>query len=118
MIVDDEEGIRENLFNILKERGYLVCLAKDGEEALMKIRNSSYHCIILDIKLPKIDGITVLKEAKRIDPKVIVIVITGYDLPYLLKEAKNLSAYACLRKPIDIAQLLSLIEEASGYAYQ
>ncbi|MEW6608973.1 MAG: response regulator [bacterium] len=111
LIVDDDEGIRENLCRILEEKGYRIYLAKDGQEALLMLKTGLYHCIILDLKLPKVDGIVVLKEAKQVNPNVVVIVITGYDLPDLLNEARYLSAYACLKKPIDTAELLKLLKE-------
>jgi len=112
LIVEDDLATRENLGGILKERGYKVCEDEDGEEAIAKLKESKYDCLLLDLKLPKIDGISVLREAKKIYPEVIVIVMTGYDLPQMLEEAERLSAYACLKKPIDPEELVKLLKEA------
>ncbi|MDI6786659.1 MAG: response regulator [bacterium] len=110
LIVEDNLETRENLFDILKE-DYRVCQATDGEEALVRLKEKYYDCILLDLKLPKIDGITILKEAKIIHPDTVVIVMTGYDLPLMLKEVERLNAYAYLKKPVDPEKLLALLKE-------
>ncbi|PJA80746.1 MAG: response regulator, partial [Nitrospirae bacterium CG_4_9_14_3_um_filter_41_27] len=70
LVVDDERDICRMISNILKEEGYKVDKAYDGEQAIKKIKARGYNLMILDYKLPDIDGINVLKEIRRIKPSL------------------------------------------------
>jgi two-component system nitrogen regulation response regulator NtrX len=69
LIVDDEESIRETLKEILDYEGYEIEEAKDGEEALAKIKKFNYDAVLADIKMPKLDGIELLEKSKEIAPR-------------------------------------------------
>ena len=113
LIVDDDEGSRVTLRNILKKRSYQVSTAATGEEAIDKVRENGIDVIFIDVKLPTINGLETYLEIKKIDLRVIVVMMTGYrqEVSDLIKEALRENAYTCLYKPLDIEQLLSLISE-------
>lgn len=101
LIVDDQEGIAEMIERALN--GYeCECVAVgDGESALREIRAGKFDLIFLDIILPGINGIEVLKEIKRISPETPVVLMTGYFDGQLLNEASRVGIVSFLRKPID-----------------
>ncbi len=99
LILDDDEIITTSCKSIFGAKGYNVSVAKDGEEALSQIKKKEFDLLISDIKLPGIDGITVLKEAKIIKPKLDVVMITGYPNLEDAKEAIRLGAFEYVEKP-------------------
>ena len=78
MVVDDEESIREWLSIALKKQGYEVKCAENGEEALKLYKKDKYDAIITDIRMPKLDGLGLLKQVKNIDPSANVIMTTAF----------------------------------------
>lgn len=113
LIANGDAKTREDLKSALSKNGYGICTAKDREEAVTKLKEEYYHCILLNLSLSGVNGLSVLKEAKKIYPDVVVIVITDYELPEMVKEAEQLSAYACIKKPVDIDELLKLFREVN-----
>ena len=93
-------------------KDYSVYTAKDGNEAMVKLQDKHYQCILLNLQLPWINGLSILKQAKELYPDVVVIVMTEYDLPEMVNKARELSAYAVIKKPIDIKALILLLKEA------
>jgi CheY-like chemotaxis protein len=85
-------------------------MAKDGEEVIQRLKEREYECILLDLKLPKVDGISVLREARAIHPEAVVIAMTGYNIPKMIREVKDLSVHTCLKKPINPRVLLRHLE--------
>jgi len=98
LICDDEEGIRESLKLIL-EKDYEVKFAGSGDEAIRKIRENPTDMVILDIKMPKKDGLETLKELKKISPGLKVIIATGYKSTDIAQEAMRLGASDYVVKP-------------------
>ncbi|PAB59591.1 sigma-54-dependent Fis family transcriptional regulator [Anaeromicrobium sediminis] len=78
LVVDDEKNYRETLKIILEDEGYNVHEAKDGEEALFKVKNNEYHIVFSDLKMPKMDGMELLRGIKSVNESTKVIIITGY----------------------------------------
>ncbi len=101
LIVDDEEAMCELLNVILSKDGYQVTATTDGLEALKSFRKSSFDVIIQDIKMPEIDGITLMQKFKEIDPLVAVIIITAFSTDQIAVETMRYGAYDYIKKPFD-----------------
>ncbi len=112
LVVDDERDICRMISNILKEEGYKVDKAYDGEQAIKRVKKKDYNLMLLDYKLPDIDGINVLKEIRRIKPSLKVIMISAYGSPSIKSMAKKLGAYRFLDKPFDLNRLVKIVKDA------
>jgi len=110
LIVEDEEGMREALCEWLTEGGYKVETAKNGEDGLRIISDYDVALVLLDLRLPGKDGISVLKEAKTIRPQLKVIIITAYPSPQTKEAALKEGAVDYLPKPFDLNDLEKLIQ--------
>ena len=113
LIVDDDPGTCTTLKNILLKKGYRISIAHDGEKAVTMAQEKTYDIILIDLKLPTINGLEVYLKIKEIDPKLVAIMMTGYckEMTDLVEEALNNDAYTCIFKPLDIEKLLMLVEE-------
>ncbi|MGB9629440.1 MAG: sigma-54-dependent transcriptional regulator, partial [Thermodesulfobacteriota bacterium] len=111
LIVDDELGTRESLKMILK-KDYEVLLAKDAEEAFIKIKEHSPDVVLLDILLPDLDGLKVLEKIKQSDPEIIVIMITATKTVKTAVEAMKLGAHDYITKPFDLDELRLIISRS------
>jgi DNA-binding NtrC family response regulator len=108
LIADDEEGIRESLNLILADE-YDLVFARDGEEAFAKLRNESFELALLDLKMPKLDGLDVLKRLKGINATTPILILTAYQSIELAKEAIKLGALDYLPKPFEREQILNAV---------
>ena len=111
LVVDDEVGPRESLRMILKPL-YEVHTVSGGEEALRFIQNKDIDVVTLDISMPGLSGIDVLKEIKKVRPNTEVIVITGYGTLSNAKEAIRLGAGDLISKPFDVAEIISIVTKS------
>lgn len=102
LVVDDEPQIRDILSRFLKKGGYQISLAADGEEAVQTLKNERPHLVLLDVRMPKMDGITALKEMKKIDSTVGVIMTTALQDEEIAKTAISSGACDYICKPIDL----------------
>ncbi len=93
LIVDDDPYIRESLEDILGFEGYRCLLAKDGLEALQIVQNFSLDLVLLDLKLPRLNGMDVLKQSMALQPNVPVVIISGQGTIQLAVEATKLGAF-------------------------
>ncbi len=109
LVADDEDGIRFLLRELLTKEGYQVEEAKDGEEAVGKMRQNEFDLAILDIKMPKLDGIEVLKQLKKSNPNMIVLMITAYGTQRIAINAIREGAYDYFTKPFDVDELRVVI---------
>lgn len=105
LIIDDEQPIRETLEMFLREKGYEVLTAEDGEKGLEAVQQERPDIVILDIRLPGMDGLEVLQRMKREVKDVSVIMITGYHDMESAIQAMKLGAYDYIHKPIDVDEL-------------
>jgi DNA-binding NtrC family response regulator len=112
LVVDDDVELADTLTDYLSEHGYSVTKAYDGREALMRLREGDFHLVITDLKMPEIDGIELLQMVKKIDPKVTVVVITGYGTVESAVQAIKLGAYDFIQKPLKLKELEVVIERA------
>lgn len=115
LIVEDEKITRITLANLLKKEGYEVDSADNGEHGIEAIRKKKYDVIITDLKLPRKDGMEVLKTAKELHPGTDVIVITAYATVETAVSTLKLGAYDYIMKPISPERFLSLIQKISDY---
>ena len=112
LVVDDEKAIRIGLKQALREQGYDVVLAESAEEALAKVEESLPDLVMSDIRLPQMNGIEFLREAKQHDPNLTFIVMTGFGNVDTAVEATRLGAYDYVQKPFKMDRLLLLVERA------
>jgi two-component system nitrogen regulation response regulator NtrX len=112
LIVDDEKAIRKALTEILNFEGFAVEEAADGEEAIKKIKENNYDCILCDIKMPKKDGLEVLLATKEEKPDIPFIVISGHGNIETAVEAVKKGAFDYISKPPDLNRLLITIRNA------
>jgi len=113
LLVDDEESILTSIKSFLSRRGHYVLTASDGEEGIEKIKNNVIDLVLTDYRMPKKNGLEVLKETKLINPNIDVVVITAFgNLDDAVGIMKN-GAYDYLTKPIDLDELENLINRVS-----
>ncbi|MDG5815112.1 sigma-54 dependent transcriptional regulator [Chitinispirillales bacterium ANBcel5] len=112
LVVDDENSLRLLLQNELSRAGYGVETVSDGEAALEKIRENFYHVILLDIVMPKMDGIDVLRATKQENNASEIIILTGNATLETAIECMKLGAFEYIRKPYNLKELLIHIERA------
>ena len=110
LIIDDEESIVETLKEIIDMGGYHAEVALNGEEAKKQILSGYFHLALLDLKLPDISGLDLLKWMKREAPRTLVIVVTGYPSLDNAVESLNHGANAYIMKPINPKELLGFLE--------
>ena len=111
LVVDDEAVVRESYLRTLDGVRYNVRAALDGAEALRMMEAEHFDVILLDIRMPKMDGIEVLRQIKKRWPECEVVIITGYPSIETAKEAVRLGAYNYLAKPVGPQEI---VEAATG----
>jgi DNA-binding NtrC family response regulator len=111
LIVEDDKNIRETMKNILEQRGYETDAAETGAEAEQKLKNKFFNLVLLDIKLPNMEGTQLLAKLHETTPKMVKIMVTGYPSIENAMEALNQGANAYVTKPVKPAKLLALIKE-------
>jgi len=109
LVVDDELIVRDSLKEWLQEEGFFVEAAESGETALEMLNKESFHLLLLDIKMPGMDGVEVLKQAKDINPDLTVIMMTAYATVETAVEAMKLGARDYLMKPFDPDSLVPMM---------
>jgi DNA-binding NtrC family response regulator len=111
LIVDDDENIRRTMTAILEDEGYIVDSAASGKEALEKTNSATYNLALLDIRLPDMEGVELLKLMKDSLPRTRKIMVTGYPSVQNAISAVNKRADAYLVKPVDVEKLLETVKE-------
>jgi DNA-binding response OmpR family regulator len=111
LIADDERNIRKNLAMVLETAGYEVDAAADGEEALSKSREGVYDIAFLDIEMPKLDGLSLLRQIKGLKPRTAVVIVTAYGTVSRAVEAMKLGAVDLIEKPYEPEAILLLCQE-------
>ena len=112
LLVDDHKPFRDSLSKILEGKGLRVFSANDGEEALDILRKEDIHLVLTDLKMPRMDGVELLKVAKTIRPEVEVILITGYGTVDTAVTAMKDGAYDYIQKPFKPQEILKLVRKA------
>ncbi|HWK09801.1 MAG TPA: response regulator [Vicinamibacterales bacterium] len=114
LVVDDEASIRDLLSKTLALAEYDVDLAFDGRTALDRLRTTPYDLLITDLKMPGVDGLTVIREARRLKADLPVIIITGFSTEASAIEAVNLGVSGYLTKPFRVPRVLAVAAKALG----
>jgi excisionase family DNA binding protein len=114
LVVDDEASIRDLLAKTLALAEYDVDVSPDGRSALERMRLYPYDLLIADLKMPGMDGLTVIREAKRYKADLPVIIITGFSTESSAIEAVNLGVAGYLTKPFRVPQVLAAAAKALG----
>lgn len=114
LVVDDDVDLREVLKEIFQGRGYRALGASDGVEATALLAGHRIDLVVLDIRMPRQDGLALLRHIRERNPALPVIVVTGMATEDELREAAELGIRACLHKPFELKRLLAEIEEALG----
>jgi len=111
LLVDDDEGVRVSFAALLKKRGYDVETRSSGIDALKILKNSKFDIMLTDLKMPVMSGIELLKEARKIDGDLGVIIMTGYGEIASYLEAMDLGAVEYLNKPVNTNDLEIIIKK-------
>ncbi|MFD2446803.1 response regulator [Bacillus sp. CGMCC 1.16607] len=111
LIVDDQFGIRILLNEVFQKEGYQTFQAANGVQALEIVKQHSPDLVLLDMKIPGMDGIEILKRMKVIDPDIRVIIMTAYGELDMIQEAKDLGALTHFAKPFDIDDIRAAVKE-------
>src|SRR5690606_24359296 len=105
LIVDDQNGIRVLLHEVFSSEGYETFQASNGRIALDIVKNDQPDLVLLDMKIPGMDGLEILKHIRKIDTEIKVIMMTAYGELDMIKEAMELGALQHFTKPFDIDEL-------------
>lgn len=116
LVVDDDRDLCENLWDLLRERGYRVHLAHDAPEAEQALREFKFHVVLIDMKLPAGDGHQVLRILQKINREARTVLITGHasEMEAKVQEALQAGANAVCYKPFDVEKLLSTVQKLSA----
>lgn len=112
LVIDDERILNEILQESLKQAGYEVNGAYDGVEGIELLRLKKYHLVLLDIRMPRKDGLEVLKFLKEAFPEVKVVIITGLASTEEVKETVRHGAFACIKKPFRLTKVMETLTQA------
>ncbi|MGH7394881.1 MAG: response regulator [Candidatus Methylomirabilales bacterium] len=105
LVVDDEPAAVELLVEFLSSKGYEVLTATSGEEALRRVKEDRPHLVLLDVRMPKMDGMEVLRRIREIDTEMGVIMVTAVNEEDVGREALELGAFDYIVKPLDLKYL-------------
>ena len=112
LVVDDEQSIRNTLRDILEFESYIVDEASDGMDCLAKVKQNNYDVIIMDVKMPKLDGMEALEKIQSINPDIPIVIISGHGNIDTAVEAVKKGAFDFIQKPMDLNRLLITIRNA------
>lgn len=114
LVVDDEESIRQLLTKTLAMAEYETQSVADGRTGLDLLRREAWDLLIADLRMPEMDGLSLIREARRLHPRLPVIIVTGYSSEASAIEAVNLGVVGYLVKPFRIPHILSAVAKALG----
>ena len=110
LVVDDEAGIRDYFYSALSQEDYEVLTASSGEEAVDLVRKDGFDLVLLDIKLPGIDGIEALRQIRKIDEDIVVIMITAFATLKTAVAALKEGAYDYVTKPFNLNEIIATVK--------
>ncbi len=109
LIVDDDPAMAGTIRDILQARGHIAEAVNSGEEALTRVRERPYDCVLSDIKMPGTDGVDLFRAIKGVRPEMLVVLMTAYTADGRVQEAVDEGVVAVLPKPLDLEQLLDFL---------
>jgi DNA-binding NtrC family response regulator len=113
LVIDDDENLLKSIDKILKLADYTVDTLLNPVQAVSRLESQDYHCLLLDVKMPEIDGMEVLKYVVQKYPHLPVIMISGQSNIEIARQAIKEGAYAFIEKPIDPEQLIITVKKAT-----
>jgi len=112
LIVDDERDLAEYLADELSQARYETGIALDGVEAVLKVLEGGWDGVLMDIRMPRLDGINALRIIRRVAPKLPVVMFTGQAGQGDMLETTRLGAYTCLTKPLATQKVIDTLRQA------
>ena len=112
LVIDDEPGIRNVLRDVFEDENYRVSVAEDGYEGLKKCESESIDLVLLDVWLPNMGGIDVLKKIKDVYPDIEAIIISGHANIGLAVQAVKIGAFDFLEKPLSLEKTITVVRNA------
>jgi len=113
LVVDDHAGMAKTVAEILRHSGYVTEIAHSGSEALDKLAEGHFDCLLSDIKMPRMNGIELYRTVKAQQPNLPTVLMTAYSTDALVQQGIAEGVRAVLRKPLDIPKLLALVASVS-----
>ena len=110
LIVDDDIGVRNMLSSVLYDGGYLIKSVENGKKAIKACEESPFDVALIDIELPDMKGTELLNRLKKLQPKMIMIIVTGHPSIENAMKAVNEKADGYVLKPVEVTELLKMIE--------
>lgn len=112
MVVDDDHELCQNMWDLLREQGYRVCIAGSRDDAAVRLKGRNFQVVLIDMKLPTGDGRSVLQQVRELCPEARTLLITGYrdEMAQLVDEALKEGADGVCYKPFDIPRLLEMLQ--------
>src|SRR5437879_11468366 len=114
LVVDDEDGVRESVREVLSDEGYRVLDTADGTQVLRIIKEQRPELVLLDIWMPQMDGIGLLKEIKSQEPDINVVMVSGHGNIHTAVTATRFGAFDFIEKPVSLDGLLLTVQRALG----
>ncbi|MHA1369710.1 MAG: response regulator [Promethearchaeota archaeon] len=111
LVVDDDSGMTETISDILEDSGFRVSYSNDGYHAIEMIRNNDFDAVILDLRMPNINGLDALIKIKKIKPKTNVLIMTAYAMDARESEIFEAGAKAILYKPLNIPKTIAILNK-------
>jgi two-component system, NtrC family, response regulator HydG len=113
LVADDDRALCDSIKDNLEHESYSVCTANDPAEVIKKAESRLFDVLLLDMKLPLLNGLEVYRQVKAVQPEIVAVLISGYarEMSDLINQTLQESAHAFLRKPIDMRQLLKIVDE-------
>jgi CheY-like chemotaxis protein len=112
LVVDDDVDTLSNMADLLGDQGYAIDAAVGGDFALEKARHQPYDLGLLDLRMPGMDGLTLCRRLRQLQPRMATMIVTAYAGSGVEEEARAAGARHVLAKPIDFPRLVTLVEEA------
>jgi len=112
LIIDDEPELRDIMKDMLEEERYQVFCASNGSEGILLNEQNNPDLILLDLRMPEMDGIETLRNIRKNNDKVRVVILTGYGCPDTIREAADFNVSEYLSKPFENEDLVNVISKA------
>ena len=112
LVVDDDADTCRNMTDLFGDHGYRIDAAEGGDSALEQAQRQPYDVGLLDLRMPGMDGLTLCRRLKNMQPRMVNLIVTGYPGDGLNEEAQAAGASQVLHKPVDVGKLLALVEQA------
>jgi len=110
LIVDDQRSMRMTLAGVIEDQGYAVTEAEDGYQAIELVTSAHFDLVLMDIKMPGINGVQTFREIKKISPESVVVMMTGFAVEDLVAAALEEGAFSVIYKPFDVEGVIKLVD--------